>query len=207
MQVLNNVLPNSPEWLALRRVKIGASDCAAIVGENPYCSPHKVWRQKIFGEEEFINGDMQRGVRLEEKAREWVSKTHGIEYKPVCVESEKRPWQIATMDCFYQDGEFIFAGEIKSPREKKFESIKKKGIPDYWMWQVQHQLSVLNLQRMFFLLYTESDQHLIWVHRNEEMISKLNSLEEVFYFEYLSRFVPPPYTREEKQYIENLTAI
>lgn len=202
--LLLDVVQNSPEWYALRRTKIGASDCAGIVSKNPYSSPYKVWTKKIFGEEEFINGDMQRGIDLEDEARKWISEKHGIPYKAQCIQSEKRAWQIASMDGFFRQDGLCFAGEIKSPRRKKLLEIRKKGIPEYWEWQVQHQLSVLEMERIFMLFYTPEDQHLIWIHRNQDMISHLNGMEEVFYTEYLSKFVPPPLSELEENYVETL---
>ena len=65
---LLNVVQNTPEWYALRRTKIGASDCSGILSKNPYTTPLRIWRQKIFDDKEEVNGDMQRGIDLEEKA-------------------------------------------------------------------------------------------------------------------------------------------
>jgi putative phage-type endonuclease len=199
---LLDLVQGTPEWRAMRRIKIGASDCSGILSKNQYITPYRIWRQKIFGDEEVINEDMQRGILLEEAARKWVCREHGVEYRPVCVESEERPWQIASLDCFYRDTQTILAGEIKCPREKKFQKIVKSGIPEYWKWQVQHQLSVTRMEKMFFLLYTEEKQHLIWVQRDKSMIEQLNHLEEVFYYEHLLKFAPPGYTEEEENYLK-----
>lgn len=197
---LLNVVQNTPEWYALRRTKIGASDCSGILSKNPYTTPLRIWRQKIFDDKEEVNGDMQRGIDLEEKARQWISEEHKIPYKTACIQSEEREWQIASLDCFYGDDHSIFAGEIKSPRKRNFYKIQKNGIPDYWSWQIQHQLSVTGLERMFLLLYTEEDRHIIWINRDKKMIQTLEALEEVFYFEYMLKFNPPPLNDSEKSF-------
>ena len=202
---LLSVVQNTPEWYALRRTKIGASDCAGILSKNPYTTPLRIWRQKILDEKEEINGDMQRGIDLEEQARKWLTEEHKIPYKTACVQNEKRNWQIASLDCFYQDDQSIFAGEIKSPRKRNFYKIKKNGLPEYWEWQLQHQLSVTNLERIFLFLYTEDDRHIIWVNRNKEMIQTLEAMEEIFYFEYLLKFIPPPLSESEKHFEKTLS--
>lgn len=201
---LLKIRQNTPEWYIMRRTKIGASDCAGIILKNPYITPYQTWEKKLYGDKEESNEDIKRGHTLEKEARDWISKKHCVEYQDVCAESEERPWQIASLDCFYGDGDTILSGEIKSPREAKLKRIKKEGIPDYWLWQMQHQMSVTGALKMFFLAYTKDDQHLVWVNRNQEMIDYLNEMERVFYYEHMLTFSPPPLTDEEKRYNQTL---
>lgn len=44
--LLGDYAPNSPEWHALRRQGIGASEIAAVVGLSPFESPFSLWHRK-----------------------------------------------------------------------------------------------------------------------------------------------------------------
>lgn len=61
-------------WLEARRKLVTASDVAAILGWNPYCSARDVFIRKMTGEEQPINVHMQRGVDREAGILERFSK-------------------------------------------------------------------------------------------------------------------------------------
>jgi putative phage-type endonuclease len=192
---LLDLVQGSEEWHNWRRPRIGASECAAIMGKDPYKTPYGAWLRKVHGEENWTNEDIERGKTLEIKARDWISKEIGIEFTPICGESEERPWQIASLDCYWSDGDSFISGEIKCPRLKKILEIQETEIPLYWLWQMQHQMSVSGAQRMFFLAYSEETKArpFVWVYRNEAMIRALNHTESIFYHDYMGKFTPPPF--------------
>lgn len=207
---LLDIKQNTPEWLSLRRTKIGASDCAGILLKNPYITPRKIYIQKILGIQEPINEDMQRGQDLEPEAREWISKQHGKNYQTQCLQSEERDWQIASLDCFFGEGDASFGGEIKVPREKRLKEIEKKGIPESWKWQMQHQMSVTGHRHMFLLAYSPEKQVVKWLPRDEDMIAHLNAKEAEFYYDYLTAFIEPcmsPHETEEAELLAKLGLI
>lgn len=191
---LLDLVQGSEEWHNWRRSRIGASECAAIMGKDPYKTPYGAWLRKIHGEESYTNADIERGKTLEEKAREWISKEIDTPLIPVCCESEERHWQIASLDCYYSEGENTMIGEIKCPRLKKIIEIEEKGIPEYWLWQMQHQMAVTKANRMFFFAYVNQEYNFFrWIDRDEAMISALNQTESIFYHDYMGKFTPPPF--------------
>jgi len=184
---------NTTEWKDFRRIKIGASDCAGILCKTGYSSPKSIYHQKILGDEIHENADIKRGRELEESAREWLSKEDQVEYKPVVCQSDEREWQIASLDCYYFDGEKALTAEIKAPRKTNLKKIEKSGIPEYWMWQLQHQMSVTGCESMTFLAYSDDLKVRLEVQRDEGMIDHLNEIESIFYHDYLCAFIEPDY--------------
>lgn len=184
---------NTPEWKLFRRTKIGASDCAGILCKTGYVTARGVYEQKIYGDETHENPDIKRGRALEETARYWISEKDGIPYRPVCVQSDEREWQIASLDGYHFDGEKAHILEIKAPRKHNLKKIKKSGIPEYWQWQLQHQLSVTGCDSVKFLAYSEEEQVVLEVKRDEGMIDHLNEMESIFYHDYVCAFIEPPY--------------
>ena len=81
--LLVDLTQNSKEWHDWRRPRIGASECAGIMGRDPYRTPYGIWQRKIHGEENFTNADIERGVALEKEARIWISKELGKEFIPM----------------------------------------------------------------------------------------------------------------------------
>lgn len=202
--ILVNLIQGSEEWHTWRMNGIGASECAAIMDKNRFKTPYGVWKDKMFGDERFTNEDIERGVSMEEEARNWISEKLDKKFIPMCGYRKERPWQLASLDCYQCHDEGVLAGEIKCPRQKKILEIQKNGVPDYWLWQMQHQMSVTGADTMFFLAYSPENQFLTWVARNDFMIDELNRREEIFYKDYMLTFTPPPFTEEEAAFAKKL---
>lgn len=105
-------------WLAERRKLITASDVAAVMGKNPYCSAKEVFNRKISGIEQEPNADMQRGVELESI----ILRTFGQKIRRPCRQltglwvNDEFPWLGATLDgmCILSKHHIV---EIKAPRK------------------------------------------------------------------------------------------
>ena len=117
-------IQGSPEWLEWRRYKVGASDCATIVGWNPHKSARKLWHQIIDNEPVIVNEHMERGRRLEPFVRNEINTKIGNLYQPVCMESLRYPWLIASLDGWQDDNPLPII-EIKCPKRTLHESIVK----------------------------------------------------------------------------------
>ena len=97
MQIIQ-VAQGSGEWLTLRRSKITATDCAAILGKSKYKSPHMVWLDKRGKSKPFDNEAMKRGRDLEPEARDYFNKKLGLNCTPVVALSDENPWQMASLE-------------------------------------------------------------------------------------------------------------
>ncbi len=185
------------EWHDLRRSKIGASDCPAIMEENPHKTPMQLWREKICGSKPFVSEAMQRGSSIEPLARGRMSAKYGVGYQPLVVQSDEYDWMIASLDCFAGSGNPLdcFADapkliEIKCPNEQTFQEIKEGNYPRYYFWQIQHQLYVTNLQQATLFAFNGSEGHETIIQRDDEAIALLIEKEKAFYKKMLN-FDPP----------------
>lgn len=199
------ITQNTPDWYALRRSKIGASDAPSIIGKNPYKTPFMVWEEKVLGRETPINEFMQRGIDMEPEAREYISTCHKAKYETTCVEDDKKPWRIASLDGW--DKLTKMHVEIKCPTIKRLREMQNGIIPEYWIVQVQHQLLVTEREEAYLLGYSPEHKVCTIVHRNEKLIAVIDALEEEFYENYLKLRNSPPLLEVDIERIQSEQAI
>jgi putative phage-type endonuclease len=179
------------EWHSLRRSKIGASDCPAILGKSHYKghTAYSIWRSKVLGEEAEVTAAMQRGKDLEAEALKAACDTFKCEFRPIVAVSTTHPWQMASLDGFNDERGTVI--EIKCPGEKVFNSIEKGDIPENYMWQIQHQLAVTGVWEGILYAYNGTRGVFITIMRDESMIEELIEAEHNFWFNHVLKFDPP----------------
>jgi putative phage-type endonuclease len=147
------------EWLAGRRLGIGASEAAGVLGQSPWHSPWKVWAEKVAGrsldDDIEENEAAQWGLAFERPIAERFSvvSRRRVELPPAgtweLYVHPERPWLRATPDAWQwplptethlPDGEpgvlqVKMAGEYKR-REWR------DGPPLHYEIQVQHEMAV-----------------------------------------------------------------
>jgi len=183
----------SQEWLEFRKNKLGASDAPTILGENPWKSPYKLWREKLgLDENSFVNTAMQRGIDLEEEARNFLSRMLGVEFEPLCLQSDEYPWMIASLDCISKDRKII--AEIKIP-----SSPKEIKIPSFYKGQLQHQMKVGGYEENLYFNYCPDNIFTLVEYRDDHYIK--NMVEKEAEFWELMQGLIPPFSREN-DYVE-----
>lgn len=98
----------SPEWYALRRQGVAASEIAAVLGLSPWVSPFDLWWHKKTGEDsQPESGAMRRGKRREAAVLADFADAHP-EFRVVPQtlpwRNADRPWQLCTPDAVAFDG-------------------------------------------------------------------------------------------------------
>lgn len=170
---------NTPEWLQFRRSRIGASDAPAIMGVSPYKTAYKLWLEKVTGEEPFVNSAMMRGKEMEAPARAEFERLVQCSVFACCIESPSRSYQMASLDGLSLNGDV--AVEIKFANRDDHEMAKNKNIPLKYFPQLQHQLSILELDSMFYFSYDGHTSHIVEVKKDDAYINNLLQAEESFY--------------------------
>jgi putative phage-type endonuclease len=193
-----NLKQRSPEWYEFRRNHIGGSDAAVCLGESPYMSAHELYLEKLgLGKPKQVNSYMQQGIDLEEPARSAFENIMGISVFPVCRKSRHTDFMMASLDGLDMDEKI--AVEIKCPSNMTYHQMALDGqVPDHHMPQLQHQLSVLGLDVVYFFSYTLSSHAIVEVKRDEKYIKNLIEKEKAFW-DYVLKKEPPPLT--EKDYV------
>lgn len=183
---------NSPEWLQMRKSKIGASDAPIIMGISPWKTAYRLWQEKLdLVELSPLNWAMQRGHDLEDEARKLANQITTIDFKPIVMIHREYPWMMASLDGFDESSESIL--EIKCPGLKSHQKYVDGELPEMYYAQIQHQLAVSGLSRAVFFSYhpDHTQKHaIICVCRNEDFISKMIE-QELKFFDCMESFIAP----------------
>ena len=187
------------EWLKRRQTGIGGSDVAAILGLSKWKTPLDVYNAKI--EEtpsEESNPSIEWGNRLEPVIRQKYSDVTGLSVK--CPnETFRHPehsFMIANVDGICSDGRIL---EIKTARTgADWGEEGTDEIPDYYLTQVQHYMTVLGAQCCdVAVLIGASDFRIYHVKADPELEAMLIEEERAFWKRVEERDPPAPRTYAE----------
>ncbi len=146
----------SPEWLAWRKTVITATDCPAIMGSSPWATAYKCWQRKLsLVEEQKSNEAMERGKRLEPKARAQFIERYGINMTSLVVESSEFNFLGASLDGLSDCHRFVL--EIKCGGSNLHRQAGEGYIPPYYVDQIQHQLLVTGAEKAFYYSFDGED--------------------------------------------------
>lgn len=141
-------LEDSDEWVRYRTTGIGGSDVASIMGASKYRSPLEVWLEKTGRKESPDLSDKESvewGNRLESVIRDKFADVHPelevSEVKATLVRKD-RLWAHANLDGMVKDKDGNYGIlEIKTVGKAR-EHDWDDGVPDYYLTQVTHYMSV-----------------------------------------------------------------
>jgi putative phage-type endonuclease len=190
-----DVEQGSPEWHALRKTKITATDAAVILGVSPWKTRAQLYNEKLSEETTtFANDRMQRGLALEPIARSLFTIQTGIFVEPAVLVKD---WAMASLDGISEDGTQIV--EIKCPGDKDHALSVIGKVPDHYYPQLQHQMYVCDLQEAYYFSFDGVDGVWLKVNRDEDYITKMIEEEQKFY-QCLVNKTPPQ--SSETEYVE-----
>jgi len=194
-------ITETKEWHEDRRKGIGGSDSPVILGVSPFKSPYDLWREKI-GEVEPTEPTppMLRGKYLEPIIAQIYQERTGHALKVVdepLVHSHVEVMR-ANVDRLIEADDLPGQGvlEIKAPGLKVFSKIKREGVPDYYLVQLQHYLEVADLDwGAFAILNAERWEMLSFtVERDRELGQAIAGECADFWERYVVPGVPPEET-------------
>jgi len=188
----NETIQRSTEWHELRRTKIGASDSGPILGISPFKNIYQLYREKKGLDKSYTNSAMQRGIDLEETALKLFESETGYLMSPKVIVSPRNEWQMASLDGLEIDGKE--AVEIKCMKIENHQKALEGFIPEYYISQMQHQMEVVGLNKIFYCSYHPDHENKIYikeVYRDDDYIEKLIQKESEFYFNHLKPEISP----------------
>lgn len=152
-----DIAQRSPEWLRWRGEGVTASDAATLLGISLYKTPWRLWAEKTgVARPADISGNplVQRGIALEDEARNDFESRHGTMVIPLCGESDEHPEIRASFDGIDDDGNPV---ELKIPAPKTYAEVVSLGrqSPAYKLYwpQVQAQLYVAGAAKGWLVFY------------------------------------------------------
>lgn len=193
----SHLVQGSNEWLSWRRKYICASDSIALMGQAPLNwkknSPYHIWisKQNDYVEEE-PNFYMKRGKELEPIALRLFEQATGYLMSPSTIVSSNHGFMAASLDGIEIDGRA--AVEIKAPGNKDHWMALDGKVPEKYIPQLQHQLSVTGLDKIYYCSYHPDHVEslkIIEVFRDQDYIDKLIKKESHFYHNHMLTGIPP----------------
>lgn len=199
------------EWLEERKMGIGGSDCATIMGLNPYKTNVELWEEKTGKKEAIDISDkpyVKYGIKMEDNLRQSFAIKHPefeiVHKENTIIRHPKFPFLFASLDGTLIRIQTREKGilEIKTTtiRSAKQKEIWKDGIPSNYYCQVLHYMNVVDAKfaRLFAeITYAEDYQALktYEIERDEQVeddIKELEKAEIIFWNEYVLKDRKPP---------------
>ncbi len=178
---------NTPEWLAFRKERIGASDAPSILGVG-FKTPFELWQEKMGLKENNTNSAMRRGTELEEPARQRFTQLTGIKMTPFVCLHDDYDYLMASLDGIDASGSKIL--EIKCPGSKDHQTALQGKIPDKYKYQLQHQMMCTGVAIMFYFSFDGQNGKIIEVERDQSMIDHMLEEENKFYQKMVNKEAP-----------------
>lgn len=136
-----------------KRITIGGSDVATIMGVNKYQNPLELWqiltgrrtKEDISKKESVEAGLLFEKPLTKHFLKEWL----GLEFKPENYQWEyknKDDYRRGTLDYLIDDETML---EIKTAGEYLLKDWEN-GVPEYYLWQAYHYMDIFNLKRAYF---------------------------------------------------------
>lgn len=187
-----DIAQGSPEWLELRKSKIGASEAPIIMGVSPWMTAYQLWEQKNdLRPPTADNAYMRRGRELEKHALEKFNKLTGLNLYPRVAVHNELQFMLSSYDGCDDYGDVIV--EIKCPGPEDHNTALLGMVPDKYIPQIQHQIALVRPKRSFYFSFNEKEDALIETDPNALYIDEMLVKEKEF-FDCMTTFTPPKLT-------------
>jgi len=173
------------------------------MGVSPWKSIEELYHEKILGLEMPSNPKMERGIELEEPARQLYTEMTGIQVKDKVVFHPFYNWMMASLDGMSVDNKRIM--EIKVAGKVDHALAKKGKIPEKYYPQLQHQMEVcrelFGIDEMDYFSFNGKEGVIVNVKRDHVYIQGMIE-KELEFWNCLKRGIAPKetYTREPSEF-------
>ena len=195
------------KWLEYRRLGIGGSDAATVVGLNPWSSRLALYADKIglMPEKESTEA-MRQGSDLEDYgAQRWMEATGKVcQRYNYLFSNEQYPWGIANIDRKVVGESSLL--EIKTTSVWNKTDFENGEIPPQYYTQCMHYLAISGFDRAYLaVLVLNKAFHTFVIERNEAEIEALMQAEKAFWEQHIvPRIAPDPDGSESSQAVLDL---
>lgn len=187
----------SLSWIDEHKKTIGSSIAAAVCGVNPYMTPAHAFDYMTGNAlPAEMNGHMERGIVLEPTARRKLADRLGVQIEPNAEHgfsySARYPFAHALPDGWIRFGGIAIPVELKVPTPQNWQTIRLKGVHDYWLIQCMWQIAVTDVPHLEFGALNPVTFEIIHVNvpRDQELIDSIMT-RAVLFWENLKRGIRP----------------
>ncbi|MCF3960337.1 YqaJ viral recombinase family nuclease [Streptomyces fuscigenes] len=184
------------EWEATRRMGIGGSDVAAILGLDKYRGPRHVYEEKHGREIVRDNEAMEIGREIEDFIARLFSKRTGVPVAtpPGTIAHVDHAWALVNIDrdTLDQDGQVVGPLECKNRSEYQLEEWEE-GAPDAPALQAHWGITVGGYQRGYVAALVGGNK-LRWhvIERDQAMVDHLLEYCAAWHERHILEGFPPP---------------
>ncbi|MGL4819500.1 MAG: YqaJ viral recombinase family protein [Bacilli bacterium] len=182
------------EQRKLRRLSIGGSDAAAILGLSKWKSPFRVWMEKTGAVEvpEINSWPIRWGTKTEHAVRELFEEESGkkVRQRYQTLVHPEYEFITANLDGVIVGERAVF--EAKTATVYKAKAWQGDEIPVQYLIQGLHYLAVTGYDRVYFACMI-GNSDFVWkvVERDEELIKQIIDAEVKFWNEHVIANEPP----------------
>lgn len=176
----------TPEWHAARLQGIGSSDAPIVTGDSPWGDLLTLFAVKsgIIDAPHIDTPATRWGLLLENVIAEWFMETTGkkVRRANLLLQHPDIPWMLASLDRRVVGESALL--EIKTSRYASDEwgEAGSAEIPPHYLVQVQHQMTVCDLQTAYLaVLFAGSDPRYYVIPRDHALIQDLIERELEFW--------------------------
>lgn len=197
------------EWLKQRRLGIGGSDCAAVLGISRWKTPYNVWQEKItteIVEQQKESEAMYFGKKLEPLILDEYSKRTGNKCKHnidnTIYRSEKYPWLLATIDALVENKPLIVEAKTTRLFNEQWGDVGTDNIPTEYLVQCAHYCLVVsefkNVEGVdIAALGATHDFRIYHYARNIQLEESIINITHSFWYNYVLQGERPPLTSDD----------
>lgn len=188
----------TPEWYAVRRGLLTASDAAGALGIKPFATfkscPRAECLQKKLDNVFLANAAVVHGQKYEDEARDLAMRAlDDVAYDVGLVRHSALDYLAASPDGVTRSGRLV---EIKCPLRRQ---IVPGHVPEHYLPQVQVQMEVCDVDATYFVQYRPASMGFVLdicvVERDRRWFQTHEPLLRAFFDEYAQKIkthVPPP---------------
>ena len=198
------------DWLRMRKIGLGGSDCAAAVGLSRWKSPFQLWSEKTdriipskAGEAAYWGSQLESLLRAEVAKRMPEAEVREC---PFFLRSKEHPYMLANLDGYIKnpDGSFSVL-EIKTANAYAAVQDWESGLPIEYYAQVTHYMAVTGMQSAYVAVLLGGNTFEIQkIDRDEDMIQHIVQMEDQFWNEYMLKDIPPAATAKDNEFLGQL---
>ena len=188
----------TPEWLAWKKGRVGASDAPVLLKVSPYKTELQLYEEKVKEKQVAVNNSMRAGTQYEDAARELACSKLGVDYKPACFNHPYRPYMCASLDGWNESHGVL---ELKLANAENHEMAKAGIIPAKYVPQTQAQAATAVHKFGAYGSYTVRDGKIfditfVMFNRDHAMIEQIEQAAEAFNDRIISFEEPEPSERD-----------
>lgn len=204
------------KWLEYRRLGIGGSDAAAVLGISPFRTGRDLYFDKLGiatadDDENWVAKEV--GTLLEPLVARIFSRKTGLKIfqRKVMYQHPSHPWMLADLDYLVEmpDGSLAILECKTCNFNARFNWWREDEeiVPVHYEVQGRHYMAVTNISRVYFCcLYGNNEEEAIIRHIDRDMVyeTELIALEDNFWNNNVLAKVPPPYIEDGDLILESL---